>query len=276
MAARARAPTSGPVEYDTIRAVKAAVRIPVIANGDIATPEQAKRVLDYTGADAIMIGRAAQGRPWIFREIRHYLDTGAPSAAADGRGGARGHPAASRRPLRVLRRGHGCADRAQASRLVHEGPRRRRCVPPRGQRGWRRAIAQLAAVDRFFDTLAEQGDRLDYRAPVAAIVDAHPAFAEVTTRIATGRGGPGRVRKTLRINTGNEIGKTVEKSLDEYFRRLDGEPPHGIYDMVINHVERALIASVMDRAGGNQTQAADMLGMNRNTLRAKLTKYDIR
>ena len=84
------------------------------------------------------------------------------------------------------------------------------------------------------------------------------------------------MRKTLRINTGNEIGKTVEKSLDEYFRRLDGEPPHGIYDMVINHVERALIASVMDRAGGNQTQAADMLGMNRNTLRAKLNKYDIR
>ena len=84
------------------------------------------------------------------------------------------------------------------------------------------------------------------------------------------------MRKTLRINTGNEIGKTVEKSLDEYFRRLDGEPPHGIYDMVINHVERAVIASVMVRAGGNQTQAADMLGLNRNTLRAKLTKYDIR
>ena len=53
------------------------------------------------------------------------------------------------------------------------------------------------------------------------------------------------MRKTLRINTGNEIGKTVEKSLDEYFRRLDGEPPHGIYDMVIKHVERAVIASVM-------------------------------
>ena len=63
----------GPVEYETIRAVKAAVSIPVIANGDIATPEQALRVLAYTGADAIMIGRAAQGRPWIFREIGHYL-----------------------------------------------------------------------------------------------------------------------------------------------------------------------------------------------------------
>jgi Fis family transcriptional regulator len=84
------------------------------------------------------------------------------------------------------------------------------------------------------------------------------------------------VRKTLRINCSNEIGKTVEKSLDEYFRRLDGEPPHGIYDMVITHVERAMIASVMERVGGNQTQAADMLGLNRSTLRSKLTKYGIR
>ncbi len=84
------------------------------------------------------------------------------------------------------------------------------------------------------------------------------------------------MRKTLRINGSNEIGKAVEKSLDEYFRHLDGEPPHGIYDMVITHVERAMISSVMDRVGGNQTQAADMLGLNRSTLRSKLTKYGIR
>ena len=84
------------------------------------------------------------------------------------------------------------------------------------------------------------------------------------------------MRKTLRINGNNEIGKVVEKSLDEYFRKLDGEPPHGIYDMVIGNVERSLIASVMERVGGNQTQAADMLGMNRNTLRTKLAKYGIR
>jgi Fis family transcriptional regulator len=84
------------------------------------------------------------------------------------------------------------------------------------------------------------------------------------------------VRKTLRINGSNDLCKTVEKSLDEYFRRLDGERAHGVYDMVIGHVERAMIASVMARTGGNQTQAADMLGMNRNTLRAKLSKYGIR
>jgi tRNA-dihydrouridine synthase B len=66
----------GQAEYDTIAAVKAAVRIPVVANGDITSPEKAREVLAYTGADALMIGRAAQGRPWIFREIAHFLASG--------------------------------------------------------------------------------------------------------------------------------------------------------------------------------------------------------
>ncbi|HEY1058124.1 MAG TPA: tRNA dihydrouridine synthase DusB [Limnobacter sp.] len=68
---------TGHAEYDTIRAVKQSVNIPVIANGDITTPEKARFVLDYTGADGLMIGRAAQGNPWIFREVLHYLRTGA-------------------------------------------------------------------------------------------------------------------------------------------------------------------------------------------------------
>ncbi len=67
---------TGEAEYDTIKAVKSQARIPVIANGDITTPQKAKYVLDHTGADAVMIGRAAQGRPWIFREIEHFLQTG--------------------------------------------------------------------------------------------------------------------------------------------------------------------------------------------------------
>ena len=67
---------TGDAEYDTIAAVREVLEIPLIANGDITTPEKAKYVLDYTGADAVMIGRAAQGRPWIFREIEHYLQTG--------------------------------------------------------------------------------------------------------------------------------------------------------------------------------------------------------
>jgi tRNA-dihydrouridine synthase B len=66
----------GDAEYDTIRSVKAGITIPVIANGDIDSPQKAADVLSYTGADAVMIGRAAQGNPWIFREISHFLGTG--------------------------------------------------------------------------------------------------------------------------------------------------------------------------------------------------------
>ena len=75
----------GTAEYDTIAEIKQAVSIPVIANGDIDSPQKAKQVLDYTGADGVMIGRAAQGRPWVCGEIAHFLETGEmpepPSAA---------------------------------------------------------------------------------------------------------------------------------------------------------------------------------------------------
>jgi Fis family transcriptional regulator, factor for inversion stimulation protein len=83
------------------------------------------------------------------------------------------------------------------------------------------------------------------------------------------------VKKSIRLNGSNEIGRSIERSLDEYFHTLDGESPSGVYNMVIGHVERAMLASVMERTNGNQTQAADMLGVNRNTLRAKLTKYKL-
>ena len=84
------------------------------------------------------------------------------------------------------------------------------------------------------------------------------------------------MKKIVRLNGTNEIGRSVEMSLDEYFRRLDGEAPHGIYDMVIGTVERSMLSAILHRAGGNQTYAADMLGLNRNTLRSKLSKYGIR
>ncbi len=83
------------------------------------------------------------------------------------------------------------------------------------------------------------------------------------------------MKKNIRLNGSNEIGRSVERSLDDYFKRLDGEPPHGVYDMVITQVERVLLSSMLERSNGNQTHAADMLGLNRNTLRAKLAKYKL-
>ncbi len=153
---------NGPVEFDTVRAVKRAVRIPVIANGDIDAPERARQVLDYTGADALMIGRAAQGRPWIFREIAHYLATGellpAPAVAE----------------VRALIGEH-LADHYAfygealgvriARKHLHWYTRELR-----GSEDFRREVnaaesvaAQSAAVDRFFDAAARAAHRLQYR-----------------------------------------------------------------------------------------------------------------
>lgn len=73
----------GSAEYDTIARIKQIVSIPVVANGDVTTPQQAKFVLDYTGADAVMIGRGAQGKPWLFREITHYLTHGQKRAGPE-------------------------------------------------------------------------------------------------------------------------------------------------------------------------------------------------
>jgi Fis family transcriptional regulator len=78
-----------------------------------------------------------------------------------------------------------------------------------------------------------------------------------------------------KINGHNAIAEAVEKSLNEYFHHLDGEAPDDIYRMVIDNVEKALLTSVMQRADGNQTQAADMLGINRTTLRNKLKTHRI-
>ncbi len=134
----------GEAEYETIAAIKQAIRIPVFANGDVDSPQKARHVLDVTGCDAVMIGRAAQGRPWIFREIAHYLATGEIARAAGARRSAR-HPARPpRRSLRVLRRAAGRAHRAQASWLVREGSARECGVPRRGQSRRKRDASRCA------------------------------------------------------------------------------------------------------------------------------------
>jgi tRNA-dihydrouridine synthase B len=140
----------GAAEFDTIAEVKAGVRIPVVANGDIETPEQAKRVLDYTKADGVMIGRAAHGRPWIFRDFSSFLESGkraAPISSAEMRAVALEH-------LEGLYALYGEELGVRVARK-HIGWYVR---PLPGGEAFRReavlivsAAAQFAAVGRFFD-----------------------------------------------------------------------------------------------------------------------------
>jgi tRNA-dihydrouridine synthase B len=152
---------TGDAEYDTIRAVKQSVRIPVVANGDVTTPEKAKFVLEYTGADAVMIGRAAQGRPWIFREIEHFLKTGtklAPPAVREIRDVLVGHLHdlyafyGYERGARVARKHIGWYTRG----LSHSAMFRARMNTLDA------AELQLAAVKEFFDGLAARSSALEY------------------------------------------------------------------------------------------------------------------
>jgi tRNA-dihydrouridine synthase B len=152
---------SGSAEYDTIAAVKAASRIPVVANGDIDSPQKAKLVLQATGADAVMIGRAAQGRPWIFREIDHYLRTGELL------------PAPRIAEVRTLMAAHLRAHYAFYGEYLGVRTARKHIGwyvrDLQGGEEFRQRMnrieacdAQLEAVDMFFESQLLQGERLQY------------------------------------------------------------------------------------------------------------------
>ena len=149
----------GFAEYETIAAVKAAVRIPVVANGDITSPQKARDVLAFTGADAVMVGRAAQGRPWIFREIAHFLATGtqlAPPLVAEVQRALVAH-------LQDHYALYGEFTGVRSARK-HIGWYVRSLPEGEAFRTEMNAIedstAQLAAVSRFFDTLGARMDRM--------------------------------------------------------------------------------------------------------------------
>ena len=166
----------GPVEYETIAEVKRAVSIPVTANGDIDSARKAREVLERTGADAIMIGRAAQGRPWIFREIRHYFEHGElppPPRVEEIRRIVLAHLAehyafhGEEAGVRTARKhlgwyaselAGGEAFRQEVNRLET-------------------SVAQIAAVNRFFDRLAELGERLQCRPKQAVGLRGEEALA---------------------------------------------------------------------------------------------------
>jgi tRNA-dihydrouridine synthase B len=157
----------GKAEYGTIAAVKAAVRIPVVANGDVDSPHQAREVLAATGADAVMVGRAAQGRPWIFREIVHYLATGselAPPLVAEVQHALVAH-------LQDHHALYGEFTGVRSARK-HIGWYVRTLPGGEAFRAEMNAIedgtTQLSAVHRFFEGLAARMDRL----PVASAAGA--------------------------------------------------------------------------------------------------------
>jgi len=158
---------TGHAEYDTIAEVKNATRLPVVANGDITTPQKAKYVLDYTRADGIMIGRAAQGRPWIFREIEYFLKTGVslpPPLVTEIHQVLIAH-------LYDLYAFYG-ADTGVKIARKHISWYTKGLA---GSASFRHAMnqlptieEQLSAVNRFFDQLAQQYERLRYEEELAA------------------------------------------------------------------------------------------------------------
>jgi tRNA-dihydrouridine synthase B len=172
----------GFAEYDTVRAVKAALRIPVVANGDIDSPAKAREVLAYTGADAIMVGRAAQGRPWIFREIAHFLATGEALPApriAEARdwltehlhdhyslyGALTGMRSARKHIGWAVRALPGGEDFRQRMNLLDS------------------CEAQVEALRGFFDALADAHERLPYLALPAANDEDQENDNSTTTRL---------------------------------------------------------------------------------------------
>lgn len=153
----------GVAEYETIAAVKSAVRIPVVANGDVDSPEKAREVLAATGADAVMVGRAAQGQPWIFREIAHFLATGtrlAPPLVAE----------VQRALLEHLQDHYGLYGEFTGVRSARKHIGWYVRTLPGGEafraemNGIEDSGAQLSAVHRFLEALAARMDRLPVRA----------------------------------------------------------------------------------------------------------------
>ena len=160
---------TGSAEYDTIAAIKAALSIPVIANGDIDTPDKALAVLRHTGCDAVMVGRAAQGRPWIFREIAHFLATGArlpPPSLAEVRDILLGHLQAlhafygETAGVRIARKHLGWYAKDRPEHTVEQRAQFRAVVNRADS-----AALQLALTRDYFDALI---DGRDWQAALAA------------------------------------------------------------------------------------------------------------
>ena len=244
----------GNAEYDTVAAVKRAVAIPVVANGDIDSPAKARAVLAQTGADAIMIGRAAQGRPWIFGEIAHYLATGeaAPPPRVARRQGLAAR--APRRPLRLYGEFAGVRSARKHIGWTVRG------LP--GGDDFRAAMNEIESCD----DAGARGRRLVRRARRAHALDARRHRRRPRDRPSL---------TDMAMTNKKHIEECVRESLEGYFRDLRGVEPTAMHEMILRVVERPLFEVVMKEAGGNQSRAAEWLGINRNTLRRKLVEHKL-
>jgi tRNA-dihydrouridine synthase B len=254
----------GLAEYDTVAAVKAALKIPVVANGDIDSPQKARAVLAATGADALMIGRAAQGRPWIFREVTHFLATGEllpPPATHEVR----------RWLLDHLLDHYGLYGEFAGVRTA------------RKHIGWAVRTLPGGEVFRAFMNTLESSDAQVAALGVSMNWPIGIRFCRSPTPWPTWpptktcwsfrheqRGFP----EVLPVSK-KHIDDCIRSSLEQYFKDLHGAEPHAVHDMVIAAVERPMLEVVMQHAEGNQSKAAEWLGINRNTLRRKLLDHKL-
>ncbi len=215
------------------------MRIPVIANGDVGTPAQAHAVLEATGADAVMIGRAALGAPWIFRDVNAFLDT-------------------KKFPSPLLRTS------ITAIILKHLESLYAFYGEYSGVRMARKHLSRYCDLDSETPRRA-RGSHGGGRFRVA--VRARGACLR-------GLGKTAKLRRTTTMN--RTAGKDLplrnhtERVLSDYFSNLNGHRPARLYNLVLREVEEPLLRAVLDYADGNQSQAAEILGITRTTLRKKL------
>ena len=249
-AARARARSSVAVEYDTIARREARGAHPGDRQRRHRHAGRRATVLAYTGADAIMIGRAAQGRPWIFREIAHFLATGDAPAAADGRGGARAD-SSSISPIttRSTARRRACASRASTSAGTRSDLAGGDAVPRANVNAAETTQAQTRGRAPLLRRARRNGDRLVYAPAVGDIVDAGARFdARRDNWRAMPWAGRPSPREKKHSPERQQRDRPQRRALARrvFPARSTASRRTGVYDMVIGHVERALLASIMD------------------------------
>lgn len=258
---------TGEAEYETIAAIKQAVSIPVFANGDIDSPEKARKVIEQTGVDALLIGRAAQGRPWIFREIDHYLRTGEHLPAAP-------LPEVQSILLEHLAELHLFYGEEMGVRIARKHVGWYLATLP-GAREFRAQFnrlqdtdAQCASVRQFFAERQNNGTGVARMTTMTT-----ETLVSGTTPVSDNANL--KQHLTTPTQEGQTLRDSVEKALHNYFAHLEGQPVTDVYNMVLCEVEAPLLETVMNHVKGNQTKASELLGLNRGTLRKKLKQYDL-